>query len=127
VIELMTYALDGEAPEAFAARKEDLIAEGAVLLQECGARVLKLEYPGSEAGCRRVSDALSVPWAVLSAGVDHEAFRDQLRAAMAGGAAGFIAGRSVWKEAVGLDAADRRAFLADTGRRRFAELLEIVG
>ena len=126
VVELMTYRLDDESPEAFAARREDLIVNGAVALEESGAEVLKLEYPGSAAACRRVTDALGVPWAVLSAGVDHEAFRDQLRDAMDGGAAGFIAGRSVWKEAVGLLADERRAFLQDTARRRFAELVDIV-
>jgi sulfofructosephosphate aldolase len=127
VVEGMTYRLEDESPEAFAARREDLIAEGAVLLQECGAPVLKLEYPGSAAGCRRVTDALDVPWAVLSAGVDHETFCGQLRDAMDGGAAGFIAGRSLWKEAVGLEGAERRAFLEGTGRRRLEEMLALLG
>jgi tagatose-1,6-bisphosphate aldolase len=45
---------------------------------------------------------------------------------MEGGAGGFIAGRSLWKEAVGLPRPERRAFLADTGRRRMAEMLQIV-
>jgi tagatose-1,6-bisphosphate aldolase len=126
VVELMTYRLDGEPPETFAARREDLIVDGAVALEECGAEVLKLEYPGSAAACGRLSDAVGVPWAVLSAGVDHEAFRGQLRDSMDGGASGFIAGRSVWKEAVGLPADERRAFLQDTARRRFAELVDIV-
>ena len=75
----MTYRLDDETPEEFAARKEDLVVDGAVFLQECGSKVLKLEYPGSASGCRRVTDAIDVPWAVLSAGVDHEAFCEQLR------------------------------------------------
>jgi sulfofructosephosphate aldolase len=126
VVELMTYRLDDESPERFAARRGDLIADGAVLLEECGAEVLKLEYPGSADGCTRVTDALGVPWAVLSAGVDHDAFCGQLRDAMDGGAAGFIAGRSVWKEAVGLAPAERRTFLYDVARRRFAELVDIV-
>jgi tagatose 1,6-diphosphate aldolase len=127
VVELMTYRLDDESPEAFAAPPAGLIVEGAVRQQESGAPVLKLEYPGSATGCRRITDALSVPWAVLSAGVDHDAFCGQLRDAMDGGAAGFIAGRSLWKEAVGLSPADRRAFLADVGRRRLDEMLSIVG
>ncbi|MEA2383603.1 MAG: sulfofructosephosphate aldolase [Solirubrobacteraceae bacterium] len=126
VIELMTYRLDDEEPAAFAARKADLVREGAVLLQECGSRVLKLEYPGSAEECARVTNALDVPWAVLSAGVDHEAFCGQLRAAMDGGANGFIAGRSLWKEAVGLPAPERRRFLTDTGRRRMADMLGIL-
>jgi tagatose 1,6-diphosphate aldolase len=126
VIELMTYRLDDEPPERFAARREDLIVEGARLLQECGAKVLKLEYPGSPSACRRVTDAIEVPWAVLSAGVDHEAFCDQLRDSMDGGAEGFIAGRSLWKEAVGLPAPDRRRFLDGVARQRFEEMLAIV-
>jgi sulfofructosephosphate aldolase len=126
VMELMTYRLDDESPEAFAARKEDLVVDGAVLLQECGAKVLKLEYPGSASACRRVTDAVDVPWAVLSAGVDHAAFCNQLRDAMDGGADGFIAGRSLWKEAVGRPAPERRRFLDGVARRRMQELLSIV-
>jgi sulfofructosephosphate aldolase len=126
VIELMTYRLDDESAEEFAGRREDLIVEGARLLQECGSKVLKLEYPGSAGACRRVTDAIDVPWAVLSAGVDHAAFRDQLRDSMDGGADGFIAGRSLWKEAVGLPEPERRRFLDGVARRRFEELLAIV-
>jgi tagatose-1,6-bisphosphate aldolase len=73
-----------------------------------------------------VTDAIDVPWAVLSAGVDHEAFCEQLRAAMDGGADGFIAGRSLWKEAVGRPAAERRRFLDEVARRRMEDLLTIV-
>jgi sulfofructosephosphate aldolase len=126
VMELMTYRLDDESPAAFADRKEDLVADGAVFLQECGTKVLKLEYPGSEAGCRRVTDAIDVPWAVLSAGVDHDAFCEQLRSSMAGGADGFIAGRSLWKEAVGRPVAERRTFLDGVARQRMEEMLAIV-
>ena len=73
-----------------------------------------------------MTDALDVPWAVLSAGVGHDEFRDQLAVARAAGAAGFIAGRSLWKECVGLPPPERRAFLEDTGRRRFAELVALL-
>jgi sulfofructosephosphate aldolase len=126
VMELMTYRLEDETPEQFAAVKEDLVVEGAVLLQECGSKVLKLEYPGSASGCRRVTDSLDVPWAVLSAGVDHDAFCGQLRDAMDGGADGFIAGRSLWKEAVGRPGQERRAFLDGVARRRLEDLVGIV-
>jgi sulfofructosephosphate aldolase len=126
VMELMTYPLHDETPEQFAALKEDLVINGAVFLQECGSKVLKLEYPGSASACRRVTDAIQVPWAVLSAGVDHEAFCAQLRDSMDGGADGFIAGRSLWKEAVGRPAQERRAFLDGVARRRLEDLLAIV-
>jgi sulfofructosephosphate aldolase len=126
VMELMTYRLDDESPEEFAARKEDLVVDGAVLLQECGSKVLKLEYPGRASGCQRITDALDVPWAVLSAGVDHDAFCEQLRDSMNGGADGFIAGRSLWKEAVGQSPHERRRFLDGVARRRMEDMLTIV-
>jgi sulfofructosephosphate aldolase len=126
VIEAMTYRLDDESPETFAARRGELVRDSAVLLEACGAKLLKLEYPGDVAGCEAVSAAISTPWAVLSAGVDHEAFCGQLTDSLEGGAAGFIAGRSLWKESVGLPAAERRTFLDGTVRGRFEELLGIL-
>jgi tagatose 1,6-diphosphate aldolase len=126
VIEAMTYRLDDESEAAFAARRGDLIREAAVLFEACGAELLKLEYPGSVAACAAVTAAVDVPWAVLSAGVGHDEFRGQLAAALEGGASGFIAGRSLWKESVALDGAERRAFLDDVVRRRFAELVALL-
>jgi tagatose 1,6-diphosphate aldolase len=126
VVEVLTYQLADEEPAEYERRKPDLIREAAVLVESCGAKVLKLESPGSEAACARVTDALHVPWAVLSAGVDHEAFVDILRQALGGGASGFIAGRSLWKEAVLLDPEERRAFLLGEGRRRLAELVAVL-
>jgi tagatose 1,6-diphosphate aldolase len=103
------------------------VAEGARLAVACGAKVLKLQYPGSAEGCAAVTAAADgVPWAVLSAGVGHEEFCSQLAASLDGGAAGFIAGRSLWKEAVGMEASARRAFLDGTVRRRFEDLLGVL-
>jgi sulfofructosephosphate aldolase len=126
VVEGLVPALVDEPEERYRRLRPDLIRDCAVLLEECGARYLKLEYPGSEAACRAITDAVSVPWALLSAGVDHDTFVGQLRAARAGGAAGFIAGRSIWKDAVGLAPAERDTFLAGEARRRFEQLLEVV-
>jgi len=126
VVEGLVPALVDEPEDRYRRLRPDLIRDCAVLLEECGAKYLKLEYPGSEAACRAITDAVSVPWAVLSAGVDHDTFVGQLRAARAGGASGFIAGRSIWKDAVGLPAADRDAFLTGEGRRRLDQLLEVL-
>jgi sulfofructosephosphate aldolase len=126
VIEAMTYRLEDETPAAFVARRGDLVRESAVFLEACGAKLLKLEYPGSPDACEAVSAAITTPWAVLSAGVDHEEFRDQLSASVRGGAAGFIAGRSLWKESALMPARERRAFLEGTVRRRFEQLLEVL-
>ncbi|HEX8520537.1 MAG TPA: hypothetical protein VF667_13165 [Pseudonocardia sp.] len=117
VIENLTYPLPGEQPGP--AARADAVIEAAVALDELGPDLLKLEYPGSPEACRRLAGAIRTPWAVLSAGVGFDEFADVLRVSCdEGGASGFIAGRAVWKDAVGLDAPQRRRFLADEGRRR---------
>jgi sulfofructosephosphate aldolase len=127
VVEVLVYRLDDEDEAGYEAARGYLIREAALLAESCGARYLKLEYPGDEQACLRVTDALSVPWALLSAGVDHETFMVQLRAALAAGAAGFIAGRSIWKESVTMRGEERRAFLGGKARRRLDQLLAIAG
>jgi tagatose-1,6-bisphosphate aldolase len=125
-VEVLTYRLGDEDPARYEALKPDLGLEAALLIESCGAKVLKLESPGNESACRRLTDALTVPWAVLSAGVDHGTFTTTLREALAGGASGFIAGRSLWQEAALLRPAERRAFLLGEGRRRLAELIALL-
>jgi tagatose-1,6-bisphosphate aldolase len=125
-VEVLTYRLRDEEPARYERRKADLGRDAALLVESCGAKVLKLESPGGESACRRLTEALTVPWAVLSAGVDHETFTTTLREALAGGASGFIAGRSLWKEAALLEPSERRAFLLDEGRRRLAELIALL-
>jgi tagatose 1,6-diphosphate aldolase len=126
VVEALVYRLDDEEEGTFRARRAGLIRGAAELAEACGAPHLKLEYPGDLAGCEAITAALGVPWALLSAGVDHDTFVGQLRDAIAGGASGFIAGRSIWKECVVMDAGARRAFLAGEARRRLSELLALV-
>jgi len=127
VVEVLVYRLPDEDEAAFGAARADLIREAALLAVEAGARYLKLEYPGSEAACAGVTAALPVPWALLSAGVDHATFCDQLRRALSAGATGFIAGRSIWKEGLGLAGDERTAFFGGEARRRLEELLAIAG
>ena len=125
VIENLIYPLPGETldPE----RRADAIIAAAVALDSLEPDLLKLEYPGSQAACQRLADSISTPWAVLSAGVDFDEFADVLRISCdEGGASGFIAGRAVWKDAVGLAPEARRRFLADEGRRRLDGCLDAI-
>ena len=68
----------------------------------------------------------AVPWTLLSAGVEFEAFVDQVGNAMDAGASGFIAGRAIWGEAVGLDRSARREFLATAASERLQTLSAAV-
>ena len=126
VVENIVYRLPGE-DELTEAHREDMVVEAARLLAETGADLLKLEYPGSAKGCRRVADAVRGPWAVLSAGVAFDEFQHVLRVACDdGGVSGFIAGRSIWKESVGLTGPARTEFLTTVATARLAELVAAV-
>ena len=52
------------------------------------------------AGCAEIDAACEVPWTLLSAGEDFERFARMLEVACDHGASGFVAGRTVWQEAV---------------------------
>jgi tagatose-1,6-bisphosphate aldolase len=79
VIENLVYELPGEQLSGEA--REDAIIHAAIALDELDVDLLKLEYPGSPAACRRLAGALHRPWAVLSAGVPFDQFSDVLKIA----------------------------------------------
>jgi len=125
VIENLIYPLPGEEPAS--RNREDAIIEAARALDDLDIDLLKLEYPGSPEGCRRLAKVLTRPWAVLSAGVPFDQFTGIIKiAADEGGASGFIAGRSVWREVVSLAGRDREEFLTTVARPRLDRLVEVA-
>jgi tagatose 1,6-diphosphate aldolase len=127
IVELLTYRLDGESDEAYRAVFPGLVADGARLAVACGAKTLKLQYPDSAEGCAAVTAAAAdVPWAVLSAGVDHATFLEQVRIAMANGASGAMAGRSLWKDSLSISATTRQDYLTTRALPRLRELAAVV-
>ncbi len=125
VIENLVYPLPDE--DLSGRRREDAIIEAARALNEFDIDLLKLEYPGSPEGCRRLAAVLDRPWAVLSAGVPFDQFTEVLRVAFDdGGASGFIAGRSVWRESLALRGAERANFLDTVARPRLELLREVA-
>ncbi|TGV76402.1 tagatose-bisphosphate aldolase, partial [Mesorhizobium sp. M2D.F.Ca.ET.145.01.1.1] len=54
VVEFLTYQLDGESPEDYAAKTPWLVEEGTRISLECGAKVLKLPYPGTPEACANI-------------------------------------------------------------------------
>jgi tagatose 1,6-diphosphate aldolase len=121
VVEFLTYPLDGE--DDHASRVPDLVLGGVRHCLDLGAKVLKIPYPGTPEACARVTEmAGDVPWAVLSAGVDHATFLSQVRTAVAHGARGVIAGRSLWKDCISLDRAVTRERLERIAVPRLGEI-----
>jgi tagatose-1,6-bisphosphate aldolase len=126
VIENLIYPLPNAEPLTDE-QKENLIVESAILLNETKPDLLKLEFPITERGCKRLADSLTVPWAVLSAGVAFEQFKKAIILSCdAGGASGFIAGRSIWKEAIGMSKVEQDKFLTSTAVARLEELNQTV-
>jgi tagatose 1,6-diphosphate aldolase/sulfofructosephosphate aldolase len=125
VIENLVYPLPGQ--DLTGKRREDAVVEAARALNELDIDLLKLEYPGSPEGCRRLASVLDRPWAVLSAGVPFAEFTEVMKVAFdEGGASGFIAGRSVWRESLALTGAQRQEFLATVARPRLDALREVA-
>jgi tagatose 1,6-diphosphate aldolase/sulfofructosephosphate aldolase len=121
VIETLLYRLPGEDPLPDR-KRADLIVESARILTQTRPDLLKLEYPVDARGCAGVADVITVPWAMLSAGMPFAAFLDAVTTSCDhGGASGFIAGRVYWQEAVAMEGAARKEFLATAGRQRLEE------
>ncbi|MFW2513332.1 hypothetical protein ACNI3K_06095 [Demequina sp. SO4-13] len=127
IVEILTYRLEDESEDEFKAKLPTLVAEAARISVECGAKVLKLQYPGSAEACAAVTEAAQgVPWAVLSAGVDHTTFIEQVRTAVANGASGAMAGRSLWKDSLSVDHDVRKDLLTSRALPRLRELEKAV-
>lgn len=126
VIEPLIARLPGEAPFT-PETAGPIVIDSAEQMAGLRPDLLKLEWPGSAEGCRRVTEALGdVPWTLLSAGVGIDEFADRVEIALDAGAVGFIAGRAIWGEAVALEGEERISFLQETAVPRLAGLCEVL-
>lgn len=138
-LEPMSYSVAANVKKesaAYAAQRADVVVETARRLSKTGADVLKMEFPLDlkfnqdhtewRKQCERLSQASSVPWVLLSAGVDFEEFEPQVVIACESGASGFLAGRAIWKEGAVMSTADRKAFLDGLAADRLKKLIAIA-
>ena len=139
LIEPVSYPMKGEKAGSaeFAARKPGLVIETARQITALRLDVLKAEFPSDmnyekdEArlleACHKLDQTATVPWVVLSAGVDYAMFLKQVKIACQAGASGFLGGRAIWQEAVQLtDKKERARFLKTTVADRMKELAEVA-
>jgi tagatose-1,6-bisphosphate aldolase len=138
VVEPIWYPLEGEdakSPKWREHRVEGII-ESAREANSLGVDMLKVEFPGyvdDEAGCakaldacRRLDASVNVPWVILSAGVGYESFKTQVEIACSAGASGFLAGRSIWRDAASTHEPQARKKAAQDAVRRLAELATVT-
>ena len=117
--------------EAEWTEREDALLEATVELGRHRPDLYKAQVPHNGRGdmddiverCRRMTDGLPCPWVVLSSGVTIEDFPAAVEAACRGGASGFLAGRAVWRDAIG---PDPEPALRDRSVPRLQRLAEIV-
>ncbi|MGN6377391.1 MAG: hypothetical protein ACTHNU_00415 [Gaiellales bacterium] len=111
IVEPIVYRREGEQA-AGDGRFEELVVEGARRLATLEPDVLKLQYPGSAAGCRALDEACGrpIPWVLLGGGADAGVLAEQIEHACKAGASGFIVGRTLFDAALREDdAASQRA------------------
>lgn len=138
VVEPIWYPLPGEDPageEWRAARVRGIIAS-TVAAGDLGVDMLKVEFPGyveTPAGqdaaaeaCAELDAAVHVPWVILSAGVGYTDFLTQVRIACQAGASGYLAGRSIWRDAVSTHEPAARERAIAEARARLDELNAIT-
>jgi tagatose 1,6-diphosphate aldolase len=133
MLEPLSYSLD-KKKKLSSEEKRYVVVESAKRLIPLGADILKAEFPldvsetdqkvWAEA-CAEISAGSTVPWILLSAAVDYEAFLQQVVVACNSGASGIAVGRAVWKEAVTMQGDDRIKFLRTTARQRISRLTSL--
>ncbi len=135
-LEPLSYSLNPEVPKLPSNEVFQVVTETARRLTPMGVDVLKAEFPLNimeepnediwAKACQTLSKASVVPWVLLSAGVSFDQFIRQTRVACQAGASGVLAGRAVWKEAVGLTGDERIKFLYSTATDRLNQLARVV-
>jgi tagatose-1,6-bisphosphate aldolase len=138
VVEPIWYSLEGEdsKSEAWRERRVEGIIESAREASTLGTDMLKVEFPGyvdSDGGkakaleaCRQLDATINVPWVILSAGVNYDSFKTQVEIACNAGASGFLAGRSIWRDAASTKDPDLRERAGLDAANRLAELAKIT-
>jgi tagatose 1,6-diphosphate aldolase len=134
VVEPIWYPLPGEDPagQDWRERRVRGIVDSAVTANELGVDMLKVEFPGyvetpegrerAAATCAELDSRVDVPWVILSAGVGYADFRTQVEIACRAGASGYLAGRSIWRDAVSTHDPARREAAIGEARARLDEL-----
>ncbi len=139
LVEPVSYPIgeDNASLKMFADMKPDLVIETARLITALSIDVLKAEFPADlrfeqEEGrlfelCQELNQASKLPWVLLSAGVDFDSFKRQVKIACKAGASGFLAGRALWQEGAQIPSREERmSFFRNTAAPRLKELTEIA-
>ncbi len=134
-VEPLHYSLDPARKKVPSAERRQIVIETARRLTPMGMDILKAEFPVEireepdqmvwAQACSDLNEASTVPWTLLSAGVEFDAYLQQVKVACLAGCSGVLAGRAVWKEATDLDGQARLDFLRTTAAERMVRLRDL--
>jgi tagatose-1,6-bisphosphate aldolase len=134
-LETLSFSIDEDIPTLTGDARREIVVRSAHRLTAIGGDVLKSEFPYDASvtdrsrwaeACEELDEASSIPWVILSAGVDIPTFEAQTEAACRAGASGVLVGRSVWGDGVVMPPAERDDWLATEGVARMQRLVDIV-
>jgi tagatose 1,6-diphosphate aldolase len=134
-LETLGFPIDENEPKLTDEARRDVVVRTARRLTALGGDVLKCEFPYDAAvtertrwaeACAEIEEASSIPWAILSAGVDDATFEAQTEIACKAGASGVLVGRSVWKEGATMVGAERDVWLTTEAVARMQRIVDIV-
>lgn len=123
-LELVTYAL----PD-YNSNKPELVLDSVYDFLQAGIfpGVFKLEYPGDPVACFQITKLLKkTPWILLTKGDSFANFKLQLQEAIANGAIGFLAGRSLWQEFIRFPSHKRLDYFQTVVKQRFSQIRQIA-
>jgi tagatose-1,6-bisphosphate aldolase len=134
-LETLGFSIDETEAKLTGEARRDVVVRTARRLTALGGDVLKSEFPHDASvtdrelwaeACAELEEASSIPWVILSAGVDDATFEAQTEVACRAGASGVLVGRSVWGDGATLPPEERAAWLAGEGVARMQRLVDIV-
>jgi len=134
-LEPLGFSIDGSVPKLVGDERRDVVVRTARRLTALGGDVLKSEFPYDasvsdhalwQEACAELEEASSIPWVILSAGVDDATFEAQTEIACKAGASGVLVGRSVWGDGATLPDIERDEWLASEGVARMQRLVDLV-
>lgn len=131
-LEVLTYSPDPGGGKLSSEKLTEAVIQSAAELTPIGGDVYKAEFPMDVNqwpdpidwvdACRSLSEASTIPWVLLSAGVDYNVYAQQAEIACKAGASGILAGRAIWKEALESPISERQGFLATIGCERMSRM-----
>jgi tagatose-1,6-bisphosphate aldolase len=133
MLEPLSYSLD-DSKKLSSEQKRYVVVKSAKRLTPLRVDILKAEFPLDitekdknvwREACEEISSASVVPWILLSAAVDYEAYVNRVTVACNAGASGIAVGRAVWKEALQLQGGERISFLQTVAKVRLSRLTSL--